>query len=650
MINRSFYSKDISSFLQESKDEILGQLSANNQFELTLEQKGAWIEQIEILHAVLESFIGGRVLFEYKIPRMGKRCDVVILYKDIVFVLEFKCGSSRYDRASINQAVDYALDLKNFHLQSHELKIVPILVATKANHENVNIDFAKDKICKPILSNGSNLDEIITATVGEGAEINAEQWEESEYRPTPTIIEAAKVLYSDHSVEDISRNDATAINLKATSDRVNSIIRDSQRKKRKSICFITGVPGAGKTLAGLNIANGLLDSGKLTNSTFLSGNGPLVAVLRRALAQDRKLRFGETLSQAERVTETFIQNIHHFRDDHLDEERIPSENVVIFDEAQRAWNKEQASDFMARKRGLRDFNKSEPEFLISVMNRLPEWAVIVCLVGGGQEINKGEAGLPEWLKAIKHYEDWDCYVSSEIENQISYTKGQSVSELLERKFHSEHSLHLGVSMRSFRSEKVSHFVNSLIGNDSESASLQYEEVAKSYPIVLTRNIEIAKAWVKNKRRGSERIGILASSSAKRLAPYGIQINLESKPEQWFLAGDDDIRSSNFLEFPASQFIVQGLELDWVIVGWDGDLRYNDVNWSHYDFKGTAWQKMRKLEKQVYLENTYRVLLTRARQGLIIFIPEGDDSDFTRKHEYYDETYKYLLNCGLEEIS
>lgn len=649
MSNRSYYSSTIEDFCKKSPETILGELSANNEFELSLTQKNAWIEQIPILHTQLQNLESGHIVLEYTIPRMGKRCDTIVLFKDSVYVIEFKCGASSYDSADLRQTLDYALDLKNFHEQSHHLRIIPILVSTKANNTEWRLHLADDDIAKTIKTNGSNLHEIIIGSSSSTPPINAKDWEESTYKPTPTIIEAAKVLYSKHSVEDISTNEASKKNLRITSNKIAEIIQAAKLSNSKSICFITGVPGAGKTLAGLNIANGLLNSEDSTVSTFLSGNGPLVEVLQRALAEDKQSQLGGTISEAERETKTFIQNIHKFRDAYLDESKKPVDKVVVFDEAQRAWSKDKASKFMKKKKGIASFNYSEPEFLIRAMDRKDNWCVIVALIGGGQEINDGEAGLIEWFKALDLFQHWNIYVSDYIEKNKSYTQGRELKELLPNKCNIIKDLHLSVNIRSFRSEYVSDFVNKIISNDTKGAFANANKIGDKFPFLLTRDMDCAKHWILKQKRGSERIGIVSCSSAKRLAPYGIQMKLQIEPRHWFLGEEDDIRSSNFLELSASQFDVQGLELDWTIVGWDADLRHDGEQWSHNSFKGRKWQKINKPENQQYLENAYRVLLTRARQGCIIFIPKGNANDITRLNKYYDHTYDYLKSCGIQEI-
>ncbi len=405
IIRREYYSDSIANFLKSSTEEILGKLALNSNFSVEHTQRGAWLSEISIMRKVLSSR-QGTIYFEYSIPRMGRRIDIVLLIGPVIFVLEFKVGEREFTAHATDQTCDYALDLKNFHESSHEQFIAPVLIATEATNiaPIIALSPRNDKLFHPIKTNIDLLDEVIEDVLrfACGNDIDRSQWESGRYCPTPTIIEAAVALYNDHSVVEISRSDAGAINLSKTSNAIAEIIRLSKNKSHKAICFITGVPGAGKTLVGLNIATKHIDPSDDLYSVFLSGNGPLVRILREALARDKVLRGYEgvdkiKIGEARSKVKAFIQNVHEFRDECLRDPNPPKEHVALFDEAQRAWNAEQTSSFMRRKKDISGFKHSEPEFLISCLNRHPDWAVIVCLVGGGQEINIGEAGIGEWI-------------------------------------------------------------------------------------------------------------------------------------------------------------------------------------------------------------------------------------------------------------
>ncbi len=569
-------------------------------------------------------------------------------------------GQDGYPAYAIDQVMDYALDLKNFHETSHNRFIAPILVATLAKYLNplVAMTGHNDKMFLPIRCNSDSLNIAIKSILDlfdDGETIKIQDWEQGRYHPTPTIIEAAMALYNNHSVADISRRDADAINLTQTSDAISKIIRLSKEKSEKAICFVTGVPGSGKTLVGLNIATTHIDQNSELYSVFLSGNGPLVAVLQEALARDRvkraeehgqKLKKGEARSQVK----AFIQIVHHFRDESIKDEKPPIEHVTLFDEAQRAWTMEQTAKFMREKKGKPRFNMSEPEFLISCLDRHPDWAVVVCLVGGGQEINTGEAGIGEWIRALERsFPDWKIYIS----NRLTDSEYNS-DEILQKITHRSNvnyleSLHLAVSMRSYRAENVSLLVKQILDIDVNNARKTLHDLKDKYPIVITREFKKAKQWLKEKARGTERYGIVVSSQAQRLKPYAIDVKSHMDPIHWFLDDKDDVRSSYYLEDVATEFHVQGLELDWACVAWDGDFRFSHAEWHYKSFRGNKWQNVKSMERRNYLKNAYRVLLTRARQGMVIVVPEGDVEDLTRKPDFYNDTFDYLMSIGIDVL-
>lgn len=654
MVPRSYYSSSIRVFLDKPADSILGNLIKNNQFNLEEQQRNAWISEITILKNSLKNLTSGNVLFEYSIPRMGRRSDVILLLRGLVFVLEFKINESFYRASDIDQCLDYALDLKYFHEQSQHRKIIPILIATSSMDVKNDIEVYQDGVFIPQKCNKTNLNKLILRLSQEfgDAYMDPIKWENSIYKPTPTIIEAAQALYEKHDVREISRSDAGAENLTRTAEAINKIVEKSKKEKMKSICFVTGVPGSGKTLAGLNIANDRHKISEEEHAVFLSGNGPLVKVLQEALARNRVANSLGRISKFDALRESsaFIQNIHHFRDNGLEDLRPPIEKVVVFDEAQRAWNQKQTASFMLQKKAIERFNQSESEFLISVMDRHKDWCVIVCLVGGGQEINRGEGGLLEWFSSIKnHFKHWQVYVPQEI-SDIEYTRGVDLQNIVsEMKSEYVQNLHLKTSIRSFRSENVAKFVKALLDRDTNTTSKLLLELNNRYPIVITRSIFKAKEWLKQNTRGNERIGLIASSNGQRLKPYGIFVELKIDPAHWFLNSKTDIRSSHFLEYVATEFDIQGLELDWICVGWDADFRLLKQEWTYNKFSGRNWQQIRNKESMQYLKNTYRVLLTRARQGLVIFVPEGNEDDLTASPSFYNETYEYLRNIGLKEI-
>jgi len=657
-MKREYYSDSIINFLKTKLDEILGKLTRNSDFDLGQNQRDAWIEEINVLQRVLTPY-SGSMYFEYSIPRMGKRIDVVLIIGPAIFILEFKVGEENFSSYAIDQVWDYALDLKNFHSSSHNHYIVPVVIATNAKNilSVPTLTPQNDKVLFPIKTNTDGLKNVIDTalTFLNGDNIETEEWEKGRYCPTPTIVEAAMALYRGHSVENISRSDAGAINLTQTSETVSEIIKSSKDNSRKSICFVTGVPGAGKTLVGLNIANKHIDKDNDLYSVFLSGNGPLVAILREALTRDKVSYEKEkgnkiTKGEAMRDVKLFIQNVHNFRDDCLNDKKPPLEHVALFDEAQRAWNLEQTANFMLRKKNRPGFSQSEPEFLISCLDRHPDWAVVVCLVGGGQEINTGEAGISEWIECLNHsFPDWDIYVSSRLVDS-EYGAGKVLAEIGSHKnVFKKDELHLSVSMRSFRAEHVSFLVKQILDMNENEAKSTLSKVEAKYPIVITRDISKAKQWLKKQARGSERYGMIVSSQAERLKPHAIFVKSTVDPIHWFLDTKDDVRSSYYLEDVATEFDIQGLELDWSCVVWDADFRYTKNGWDHRSFVGSKWNYIKKAERQTYLKNAYRVLLTRARQGMVIVIPYGDKDDPTRSPDFYNSTFEYLKEIGFKII-
>jgi DUF2075 family protein len=654
-----YYQDSISDFLQKNIDEIIGSITRSNEYDVAFQQNKSWEQQIPILKKALQGF-DGEIFFELSIPRMGRRIDTLVIIDNVVFVIEFKVGESEFLNRHIEQVWDYALDLKNFHKTSHNVVLVPILIATESRKSftEIIITSHNDKLTLPIKIGSENLKQVFKDAllffVGE-PRINITDYMNGGYMPTPTIIEAAISLYTTHSVENITRSDADAKNLIVTTKKIYEIIEIARNENKKVICFITGVPGAGKTLVGLDVATSHFDNEHGNTSVYLSGNAPLVDILQEALARDKKQREAEkgnkiTKQSAKQVVKAFIQIIHHYRDEYLYNTEAPYDHVAIFDEAQRAWNKEQTIKFMRTKKGITDFDYSEPEFLISCLNRHKDWAVIICLVGGGQEINTGEAGISEWLNAIdKTFPDWHVYISPNLTDS-EYAAVDAIERLrVGNRVCFDDNLHLSVSMRSFRAENLSLFVKNVLDLDAVNAKHTYSLFAEKYPIVLTRDLVKAKLWLKEKARGSERYGMVVSSQALRLKPFAIDVKTPINPVNWFLDSKDDVRSSYFLEDVATEFHIQGLELDWSCVVWDGDLRYSPDGWKTFSFVGNKWQRIHNLERKKYLVNAYRVLLTRARQGMVIVIPEGNDEDHTRKKKYYDPTYNYLKGLGVTTI-
>ncbi|MEP7352537.1 MAG: DUF2075 domain-containing protein [Acidobacteriota bacterium] len=651
-MKRADYQATGGQFLSDSSDAVIGSLTANAFFPIDLKQRNAWLGVIGQLKTAIANLTDAYVFLEFTIPRMGRRVDAIVLSAGCVLVLEFKVGSAHFYPADVDQVVGYALDLKNFHEPSHSLTIIPILVSTNAERQTSRLRISDDRVCEPILSNGLDLSDQIDTTVAafRCEPIDPIAWANGRYKPTPTIIEAAQALYRNHRVDDITRNEAGAENLSGTSAYVSAVIEACKSSGQKAICFITGVPGSGKTLAGLNIANLRTKIAEDEYAVFLSGNGPLVKVLRAALARDQKnqakLQGTEIETTAIRSVEQFIQNIHHFRDANVVSNLPPIEKVVLFDEAQRAWNANKATQFMRKERNNLDFESSEPEFLLSVMDRHKGWCTVVCLVGNGQEINTGEAGMSEWLIALaKHFPTWQIHLSDRI---VSAPEEFGVS-VLPKVLTTDSRLHLSTTIRSFRSESVSSFVAAIVDGKPKEA-LALAETLHQFEFKVTRDLGRARDWLRLHRRGTERAGLLAFSNAIRLKPEGVFVKSEIDPVDWFLADRTDIRSSDYLEDTATEFDVQGLELDWTCVCIDANLRITDGKTIEpMAFRGTRWQSVKDLDRRKYIINAHRVLLTRARQGVVIFVPNGCVGDPTREPRWYEDIHDYLVACGIQSL-
>lgn len=652
---KAYYCNSIPGFIKDNSTSIIGQL-VRHSFEINKDQSDAWENQVRELQQRLDACgIEGDIIFEYDIVRLGKRIDVILLIRHMVFSLEFKNGKTVFTAQDAQQAEDYALDIKNFHKESEDLYVCPILIATDA------MPFAKPQstACYPdkqVHLQRENIETLIpkisdiTAIYGDDGEIDFEKWFNSPYYPTPTIIAAAVEAYSSHNLSEIAQSEAGQDNINDCEAKIYEVISYAEQNKKKCVCFVTGVPGAGKTLVGLDVVAKNLDRGAGSLSVYLSGNGPLVEVLREALKRSVKAK-----QQLNRQTETainaLIQSSYAFKKDNSSHNHPTAENILIFDEAQRVWNQEK----MRRKHDDPSMAVSEPHLLFSIMDRHRDWAVMICLVGLGQDIYDGEVGINEWFRCgIEDFPNWELFYSPDIFGQIEDKNiDRTMIESCSR-CHQMTQLHLKTSIRSFRADKQCQFVDSLLNNDSKNAADVYRLIREKYPIYVTRNYEAAKKWVKGQVRGSQRCGVLACSSAQRLKPEGIYVPTEIDVKNWFLAPSDDLRSSNMLEVVASEFKIQGLEIDWAIVCWDADLRRNKsgTDWEHYTFRGTRWNRRNKPEQRRYLVNSYRVLLTRARQGMIIFVPVGVDpeEDPTRDYSYYDGVYQYLKSCGIEELA
>lgn len=667
----AFYSSTLEKHHDTPTAEVVGELSLSYKEQHQNQKKDltrSWDSSVALVKNFYErgshrlSELGQwTILYEYPIPRRSKRIDIVLLSPRVIYVIECKIGANDFLLADERQLLDYCFDLRDFHKESLGRVIVPILLCTNASDVENELH-SREGVVETQYANATNLVDIIFSAnsffLSLPADLKASLWNESPYMPTPSIIEAARTIYSEKTVVAIARNQAGIDNLERTQAAVLDAVATARSNGSKAICFITGVPGAGKTLAGLNIVHGRdFQNEEKDLGIFLSGNSPLVKVLSEALAIDLSRRDRLDRTEARRRVSTFITNVHSFIDTYYGDAeknlKLPPERVLIYDEAQRAWT----AEHKARK-SYGKINESEPDILLSIMSRFKGWAVVVCLVGGGQEINTGEAGLREWGRALEtKHNSWTVYVSPNLK-EGDHTTGHTT--LFERAPSSlgvveDNRLHLTVGIRAPRAQGISEWVAALLNADIRKAQTLLDKELKRYPLALTRDLQTAKEWIRQNETEGVRTGLIASSGGRRLRAVGPDpyhgLRGDSSQEvlgAWYLNPPEDVRSSNFLEVVATEYGVQGLEVDWSAVLWDADLRMVNGEWNFHSFVGTRWQNVNEQQKQ-YILNKYRVLLTRAREGMVIFVPEGNPSDATRNPALYDGTFEYLKSLGIPLI-
>ena len=657
------HASSVNDFIITDEDTLIGRLvdgvAASGISSHRTTQIQAWRQEIRLLkeHLADPRFDDWFVILEYEIPRRSRRPDVILLSSTTIFVIEFKIGARDYDSTSCWQANSYARDLRDFHAESDGRRIVPILCSTDAEDSDREESSGPDshtRVAGLVRTNGCDLSAWLLLSEQEaecapGQRMSPKLWLNSAYRPTPTIIEAATLLYEGHGVREISHRYAQ--NLEETTEMLLREIDFARKNGRRVVCFITGVPGAGKTLTGLNIVHS--PNSHRSNSPsgiFLSGNGPLVKIVREALVRS-KVSKGSKRPDCQREATAFIQNVHIFLRHYLERPlELPHENLVVFDEAQRAWDRSQ----MARKWNV---DASEPSLLLDVMERLPDWAVIVALVGGGQEIFLGEAGLREWGRALENRSvPWQVVASPDAITGGSSVAGHSVFDSIvpdNISCQEDRLAHLDVVVRNHRAQRWAEWVNEWLAFRFEIAQALFPDT-QEFPCFVTRKIRDARAWLRMHHRldPEERVGLVATSEDQRLRADGIERSTAFRSnyafEKWFLEPDTDVRSCFSLEVAASEFECQGLELDWVGICWGGDLTPSEhhLDWDYRKFRGTRWQNVRQESERVYALNRYRVLLTRARKGLVIWVPEGDPDDSTRNPECFDRVFAALRMAGV----
>lgn len=663
----SFYRSCVGEFLSVSTATVLARLSVGyaergytSQY---ADQTLTWENDLAQLRTVLEKCVADfapasnwGILLEFSIPRKEKRIDVVLLIGQTVVLLEAK--SSDVSLAARRQIQEYALLLHYFHKGSSEKRLVPILVSPNASPSKLDElrqiemfpQLAIYWIAPVQTTSWGQLANVLLTAVEDSIHPDPAAWDEAAYYPVPSIIDAAMALRTGLSIREIAHSEASEHEIQAVCQTVQVFVNDAQLNRRHAICLLTGVPGSGKTLVGLSLAHSVENRASAIH--FMSGNGPLVKVLQHLFTQESR-RSGTNLAQARTEARTLIENVHVFARYHTEDNLgSPANHAIIFDEAQRAWNRAQN-----KKKFNRDY--SEPEMLLKIMERHEDWAVVIALVGGGQEINDGEAGLEEWGKALSQAtERWTIYASPEVLSGGSSTAGHRLFSVSEagREVLTNDALHLRTSNRSLRAEKLATWVNHVVdGNVEEAAALC---IADKFPMFLSRDLSEVRVGLRRHAIGNSRIGLIGSSGASRLRAEGLEPNSSFHAdypwEHWYLAESSDVRSSFQCEVFATEFEIQGLELDWVGICWGGDFVWHESDgWQLRAFRPGAnnrWLTIKNPEKRNFRRNAYRVLLTRARQGMILFVPAGSSKDPTISSQEFDSTADYLLRCGVTPFS
>lgn len=623
------------------------------------DQTLTWLNDLESLQRTLlrckkqsQNVSSWGLILEFSIPRKERRIDVVLLVRDTIVVVEAKTAD--VSSAAKQQLETYALLLHYFHKGSANRRIIPVLVSSKyaapdlaALSQREFFQQMPSYWIAPVLSSSWEMlpDLLMEVNAQCEVQLSVQQWEQSPYFPVPSIIDAATALSTGLSIREIAHSEASEHEIEEVGKTIQVYMNTARTQGQHAICFLTGVPGSGKTLVGLGLAHS--SENKESPIHFMSGNGPLVKVLQHLFTQE-SMRQGTRSHEAKEHARTLIENVHVFARTYTDDDKgAPSNYAIIFDEAQRAWNR--AQNWKKFKR-----NYSEPEMLLRIMGRHEAWSFVVALVGGGQEINDGESGLEEWGRALLDSDkEWTIYASPEVLEGGPSTAGHKLfpDGFTERAVVTNSHLHLRTSNRSLRAEQLTSWVNKVIEGDHKGAAAI--GITARFPIFLTRNLDAARAKLHSQRKGETRYGLVGSSGAARLRADGLEPNpsfhAEYPWEHWYLAKPDDVRSSYRCEVFATEFEIQGLELDWIGLCWGGDMIWSKDGWQLRALRQgspSKWSSIKSMEKVIYRKNAYRVLLTRARQGMVIYVPTGSRDDSTRLSAEFDTTAEYLLRCGV----
>lgn len=641
----------VSDFLKSPNSKFVDSLAgkaASLGLAVTPHSYRSWEESVQFVRDLLDQLGKDReisefgLLLEYEIPRRAVRPDAVLLAGQCIYVLEFKVGAEAFDRSSLMQVSDYALDLRDFHKESQGKRIFPVLISTSVFGESkrISVDGSKQEVL--CVSNPYELAKEISETLVETPDqINVNDWDQSAYQPTPDILSAARAVYAGNEVKDISF--AYADNLTLTVDSIREFIQKARTNSEHIVIFVTGVPGSGKTLAGLSAVHQISNVRNVATEplgAYLSGNGPLVEVLQYALAKDLQKREPISKKEAERRTKTFIQPVHLYVKEYSSPEKVPPDHVIVFDEAQRAWD----ADQMQKKQSI---DASEAEIVLSAMERVSPWSVLIALVGEGQEINRGEAGLGEWIRALEDRPAWQVVAAVDLRARF---------EPLQQRLTVEESMHLSVNVRSPRARAIADWANALVNGKLDEAARILEQFPE-YPLLLTRSLQDLRHYLRDRvmiseNKSDRRIGLVASSQARRLRPFGIEMSNDFQGgidwPRWFVDEPSDIRSSFLLEVAASEFKCQGLEIDWAGICWGDDFVWSSESgmWCARRLSGSAW----KNEKSItFAQNRYRVLLTRARFGQVIWVPKPTGTEALVDAAGLEATAQALIRAGVKPL-
>ncbi|MCA3325395.1 MAG: DUF2075 domain-containing protein [Roseomonas sp.] len=651
---RPWFTQSLGAFRRQAPAQIAASLAYEQAARfgtLELKQRDSWVASTALLQdALAEGDASWHIFMECDLLRLEKRADAILLTDRAVFVLEFKMGAQKPDLNDLRQTDNYAMDLHDFHAGSRGVPIIPILIAPGVPQREPDLPLFWHGVAPVMVANRAMLRSIVARAQAmiplPKTPIDADSWARSAYRPVPSVLEAARLLYRRNAVPDIGATRADAHNLTRTTEAIARVIARAQAEGGRYVVFVTGIPGAGKTLCGLNLVFGSL---REAGAAFLSGNVPLVTVLREALARDAAPQGGAAFQAAERAARTALQNVHRFLEHHvIHAHETPEARIIVFDEAQRAWDEAQATrDGQRRKSHL---TMSEPAHTLEIMARHDGWAVVVALIGNGQEINTGEAGLAEWGRVIAAAPSWRAVAARR--SITAADPAQRLAEAAASWLAFDDDLDLQTPIRSLRTSRGTDWVDAVLHGDAPAARA-IAAATTDLPYYITRDPIAWRAALRARTRGLRRAGLVASAGARRLRAERLGVQVPDIAD-WFLKRWPDIRSSEALETFATEYDCQGLELDAVGLAWGGDFLRHGGQWRARRFAGNQWQVVRGVEEQRYILNTYRVLLTRARYETIIWVPPGsaaDDPfhDITRPADEMDAIADFLLASGARPL-